>query len=99
MSPKITHNKPTKFVRRHLDPSLTCHNNAKPNKMQSMVTRNRQASFLFYIVNIYKYKRFISTRIGTLANIPCKVKQLQELFDSKPPQGYIFIGKIRVCPK
>lgn len=41
---------------RHLDPSLTCYNNAIPKKMQSMVMWNRQASFLFYIVNIYRYK-------------------------------------------
>lgn len=68
-------------------------------KIQSMVVLNRWASFLFYIFNIYKYKGFICTRIGTLADIPYKVKQLQELFESKSPQGYTFIGKIRMCPK
>jgi len=91
--------KKTQKVCRHLDPSLTHCNSAVTKKMQNMVMWNRQVSFLFYIVNIYKYKKFICMGIGTLAGAPCKVKQVQELFESKPPQGYTFIGKIRVCPK
>lgn len=40
------------LVYRHLDPSITCYNNAIHNKMQSMVMWNRELSFQFHIVNI-----------------------------------------------
>lgn len=81
-----------------LDPSLTGCDNAMANKMTWGWSCGTARHHPCFTVNRYKYKRFICTRIRTLADIPCKVKQLQESFWENTPGWFPSVGKIRVCP-